>query len=450
MNTAPAYFREGLADEIKNSGKKFVHIVAIATKPDIIKQYPVYKELKSRGEYVLLCHTGQHTDFRYSGGMEEEFDIKPDIQLGIEGDLYQKITQIIDRFGEVADFVKSAGKIPVPYIHGDTTTSMAVGLASHMRRASCVHVEAGIRTLTPKKEIYEKFYRDFKAGKFDWNEYHSAMQDRNNFEKGSLEPFPEQYNTRVSDAASGFHAAPVELDKEFLLSEGFSGDRIVVTGNTVADSVANAIADSEKSEIFKKYPQIKGGNFIRFCIHRRENTQDEKRFTVLIDAIEKLLKSGHKILLISLFGTEEAINNFGLRGRIEQMVKDYPETFIYSDVWPYYRDVVAAMRECALVATDSGSMQEEMNIMGIPCVTLRFGSDRSESIMAGGNLLAPPIDADFVAAIVETSFVNRDSIKAEKLYGENVSKKIIDEVLARLEKYGDLFQTEEKRLGAIS
>ncbi|HUX35693.1 MAG TPA: UDP-N-acetylglucosamine 2-epimerase [Candidatus Paceibacterota bacterium] len=447
MSTEPIYFRKGLAEEIKNSGKKFVHIVAIATKPDIIKQYPVYRELKNRGEYVLLCHTGQHSDFRYSGGMEEEFGLEPDIRLSIEGDLHKKITQMIERFGEVVGYVKSAGKIPVPYIHGDTTTSMAIGLASFMHRVASVHVEAGIRTLTPKKEIYEKFYGDFKAGKFDWNEYHSAMRDKNNFERGSLEPFPEQYNTRVSDAASGFHAAPVEIDKEFLISEGFSPGRITVTGNTIVDSIANAITDSEKSTIFEKYPQLEGGDFIRFCIHRRENTQNKNRFIVLFDSIEKLLKSGHKILLISLFGTEEAINNFGLRSRLEQMVKDHQETFIYSDVWPYYRDVVAAMRKCALVATDSGSMQEETNIMGIPCVTLRFGSDRAESVIAGGNLLAPPIDSDFVAAIINGSFNNRESIKATNLYGENISKKIIDEVMARLEKHGDLFQTEEKRLG---
>ncbi len=447
MNEALSYFREGLAKELKNSGEKIVHIVVIATKPDIIKQYPVYKELKNRGEYVLLCHTGQHSDFRYSGGMEEEFGLEVDIHLSITGNLNQKISQIVERFGSVVEYIKLIGKTPVPYIHGDTTTSMAVGLASFMQRIASVHVEAGIRTLTPKKEVYEKFYKDFKNGKFDWNEYHKAMQYRNNFEKGSIEPFPEQYNTRVSDVASGFHAAAVELNKEFLLSEGFSADRITVTGNTVADSVANAVADSEKSKIFEKYPQLKSGEFIRFCIHRRENTQDKKRFMIIFEAIEKLLKSGHKILLISLFGTEEAINNFGLRSKLEQMIKDYPETFIYSDVWPYYRDVIAAMRKCVLVATDSGSMQEEMNILGIPCVTLRFGSDRAESVIAGGNLLAPPIDSDFVAAIIDGSFNNRNSIKAENIYGENVSKKIVDGVLAILKKHGDLFQTEEKRLG---
>ncbi|QQS19013.1 UDP-N-acetylglucosamine 2-epimerase [Candidatus Saccharibacteria bacterium] len=122
----------------------------------------MYHELKARGELVLLCHTGQHYDFRYSGGMMEEFGIKPDILLSIEGTLHSKIAQMIERFGAVIKWLQAQGKTPLPYIHGDTSTSMAIGLSSFMHRVACVHVEAGIRTLTPKKEIYEKYYTDFK------------------------------------------------------------------------------------------------------------------------------------------------------------------------------------------------------------------------------------------------------------------------------------------------
>ncbi|MCC2631588.1 MAG: putative UDP-N-acetylglucosamine 2-epimerase, partial [Patescibacteria group bacterium] len=268
-----------------------------------------------------------------------------------------------------------------------------------------------------------------------------------NFEQGSMEPFPEQFNTRVSEPASGFYAAPVELVKEFLISEGFTPDRIVVTGNTVADATVQAIADSEKSTIFETYPQIKGGRFIRFCIHRRENTQDQKRFTVLIEAMEKLVKAGEQVLLISLFGTETAIDQYGLRDRINALVNEFPETFIYSEVWPYYRDVIAAMRECALVATDSGSMQEEMNILGVPCVTLRFGSDRPESILAGGNVLAPPTDSDFVVEIIKGAIGNKDLASVGNIYGEKVSEKIVTQLLARLKRGENLFRTEEERLG---
>lgn len=440
------FFTEEAQKRLEESDKKIVHIVLIATKPDIIKQAPIYLELKERGEFVLLCHTGQHYDFRYSGGMEEEFGLTTDIHLKIDGDLHSKVAQMIERFGAVVKFLQEKGKTPIPYIHGDTSTSMAIGLGSYMHRVACVHVEAGIRTLTPTKEVYQKFYNDFKAGKFDWNEYYQAQQVRENFELGSMEPFPEQYNTRVSEPASGYHAAPVELDKEFMLDEGFTPDTIEVVGNTVADATKLAIADSDKSTIFEKYPQLENGKFVRFCIHRRENTQDKARFTVLIDAMEKLVRGGEHVLLISLFGTEQAIDEFGLRERIENLAKEFPETFIYSDVWPYYRDVIAAMRKCAAVATDSGSMQEEMNILGVPCVTLRFGSDRGESVLVGGNIQAPPIDSDFVVEIIKGAMNNKTMASVGNIYGEDVSKRLVDGVLARVDDELGLFQTEEARL----
>lgn len=69
------YYTEQAIEKIKTSKQQIAHIVLIATKPDIIKQAPLYLELKQRGELVLLCHTDQHYDFRYSGGMEEEFDL---------------------------------------------------------------------------------------------------------------------------------------------------------------------------------------------------------------------------------------------------------------------------------------------------------------------------------------------------------------------------------------
>ena len=98
------------------------------------------------------------------------------------------------------------------------------------------------------------------------------MRDPATFERGSREPFPEQFNTRVSDAATGYHAAPVELDRDFLLDEGFPADTIEVVGNTVVDATVAARADAARATVFETYPQLESGAFIRICIHRRENT----------------------------------------------------------------------------------------------------------------------------------------------------------------------------------
>lgn len=429
------------------SGDRIVHIIAIATKPDIIKQAPIYLELAARGANVLVCHTGQHYDENYSGAMLEEFGMPIHAHLAIAGPLATKTAQIIERFSQVLAAVRAAGLTPVPYIHGDTLTSMAVGVSSYLNRVAAVHVEAGIRTMTPKGEVYRKFLADHAAGRFDWDEYVAAMVDQNNFELGSREPFPEQFNTRVSEAATGFHAAPVELVRGFLLSEGYPPETIEVVGNSVVDATRAAEADAKNATIFETYPQLESGEFIRYCVHRRENTESAERFTVLFEAMEKLVRSGESVLLISLFGTEEAIDQHGLRSRLEALVEEFPKTFIYSQVWPNYRDVVAAMLRCRVVATDSGSMQEEMNILGVPCVTLRFGTDRGEAVFAGGNILAPPVDADFVAEIISRAAREPRLANVGNIYGENASARLVDEVFKRLDDDWGVFVTEEKRLG---
>ncbi len=427
---------------------RILHIVTIATKPDIIKQAPIYQELVDRGEQVWLCHTGQHYDHNYSGGMLSEFGLTVDLHLEIDGPLHTKAAQIIDRFGRVLQQLIDEGWAPVPYIHGDTATSMAVGVASYLCGVACVHVEAGLRTLTPRSDVYEQFYADFRADRFDWGGYRDALLDPKNFERGSREPFPEQFNTRVSDAATGFHAAPVELNRGFLLDEGFPADTIEVTGNTVVDAMATATSDADKATVFETYPQLLSGKFIRFCIHRRENTADAMRFTVLFDAIERLIRTGHSVLLIRLFGTDDAIRTHGLEPRLKSLEEEFPVSFISSPVWPHYRDVMAAMAKCRLVATDSGSMQEEMNALGIPCVTLRFGSDRAESVLGGSNVLAPPVDSEFVASIIEHASSDDGLALTTNLYGHNVSSAIVDAVLAQdgIKSGQGLFRPEEQRL----
>lgn len=425
---------------------RLVHVVTIATKPDIIKQYPVYRELVARGELALVCHTGQHHDPRYSGAMLEEFGLPVDIQLGIAGTLTDKVAAMIESFGRLLAELRGLGLTPVPYIHGDTATSMAVGVASYVSGVACAHVEAGIRTLAPRGEFWERFLAAFRAGSFDFSLYAAAHRDHASYEMGSREPFPEQFNTRVSDAGSGYHAAPVVIARDNLLAEGFPADTIEVVGNTVVDATRDAMVEAERATIFGTYPQLRGGGFIRICIHRRENTEDEDRFRVLFEAMEQLVRRGRSMLFIRLFGTEAAIDRFGLRERLDKLDEEFPDTFITSPVWPHYRDVIAAMRECALVATDSGSMQEEMNILGIGCVTLRYGSDRAETLLAGGNVLAPPIDPGFVARVISDAADHAALRAAPPLYGEWVSARIVSGVLARAVPGRGLFRTEEARL----
>ncbi len=422
----------------------------IATKPDIIKQAPLYNALQKRGEEVLLVHTGQHYDFNLSGGMLEEFGLIVDINLNISGAYYEKVAQIIDRLGGVLMYIKELGKIPLPYIHGDTMTAMAVGNVAYSCNVGCVHNEAGIRTLTPKKEFFQKLVGAYcntplqNSASLQW--WFDIHKNPENFEKGSMEPTPEQFNTRCAEPASGIFLAPVELDKQFLREEGFPEDRIFVVGNSVADAVgAYCNTSIKKSDIFQKYPLLTDG-VLRFCIHRRENCENEKRFRALFGALKKCIETGYPVLLISLHATESAIDRFGLREEMNTLKEQ--KNFIYSEVWPYYSDVIAAMKVAKAVITDSGSMQEECNILGVPCITLRFGSDRGESFFAKGNVLAPPISADFVFAIIQKVIQEGLLKNAQKIYGENVSEKCVDRVLEVLSIGKSVLRTEEERIFA--
>ena len=441
----PTYIDDKLLDKI--AGAKYVHIVTIGTKPDIIKQAPIYHELKKKGEVVILCHTGQHYDYNYSGGVEEEFGLEVDIRLAIDGGLSEKTAQMIERFGKIIYYLLERGITPIPYVHGDTSTASAIAYSSMIHRVACVHVEAGIRTITPKRSVYQLFYSQFKKGRFDWDEYYSAMQDIDNFTRGSMEPYPEQVNTRMIEPASGFYATPVNLTRDFLIKEGFDESRIEVVGNTVADVTLQAIKDAAKSDIFSHYPQLEDGHFIMMSIHRRENILDESRFLKIIELVEKIVAGGDKLLFLSLLGTESAIDAFNLRGKIDELREKYPNEFIYSAAWPFHRDIIAAMQKCSLVVSDSGGFQEEANIVGVPNVTIRFGSDRGESFIAGANVPAPPIDSGFMYEIVKGAIDNRSMRQVGNIYGENVARRIVDEVLERLDPENGFYITEEKRLG---
>jgi len=434
------YKSDGFYDEVAASDQSHVHLILIATKPDIIKQIPLYKELQRRGHLVILGHTGQHYDENLSGGMLKEFGVEPDFNLNVRGAAHEVVSQIIGRLGHVIGELKERGKIVIPYVHGDTTTCMAAANAGYCHRFSSVHVEAGIRTLTPK-------YGEFDLGEdgFDCRAWRAFQMDRNNWERGSQEPFPEQFNTRCAEAATGIHLAPVELDREFMLGEGYCDDRIFVVGNSVADATHEAMSRADQSTVFERHPELEDGNFVRFCIHRGENCSNEKRFRAIYDAMKMMIDDGRKVLLISLFKTESALENFGLKKEVEQMAKDH-DNFVYSPVWAEYADVMLAMSKAAVCATDSGSMQEEMNVLGVPCVTLRFGSDRSESAINGGNIIAPPIDASLIKSVIEYAWDNEEMRNAPKIYGENVSSKCIDAVEEVLNK-GDIFRAEEERIG---
>ena len=229
------------------------------------------------------------------------------------------------------------------------------------------------------------------------------------------------------------------------MNEGFLEDRMAVVGNTVADAVKISSAKIPESNAFAMYPNMKYKKLIFITVHRRENCEIEERFKAIYFAIKKLVQDGFPVCFLGLNASEAAIDRYGLRSDIEQLVEDYRDNFAYGPALAHHHEVMDMLSKAGCVMTDSGSMQEEANIIGTPCVTLRFGSDRTETILAGANVIAPPVNSRLIVEIVKGAYDNHN-MRKPNIYGENVSEKIVDGVLRILEKNGKLFRLDHERL----
>lgn len=441
------FIRENFWQDISTSEQKYAHIIMIATKPDIIKQAPLYQELKDRWELVVLVHTGQHYDYNLSMWVLSEFGMEVDINLNIFWKIHKKFSLVIERLGDIlVDLSENYKKIPVPYVHWDTMTATTADKAAFLNKFAVVHVEAWIRTFTPSKEFYHNLFKEYNDWKFDWQTYYKTLQDFSIYETGSIEPYPEQFDTRAIEWSTWLFAAPVELYRTTLENEWFPKEHIKVVWNTVADAIKISKQKIWESKAFEHFPNMKWKDFIFITIHRRENTEKKERFLVIYNAIKKLIQDWVYVCFLWLYASEFAIDNYWLRADIEQLKEKHKENFAYWPALAHHAEVIDMISKAWAVVTDSGSMQEEANIVWVPCVTIRFWSDRTETILAGTNIIAPPINSNLIAEIVKWAIWNTDMINTNHLYWENVSKKIVDEVLSMLKKDWKLFKYDDERL----
>lgn len=438
--------RQSFWKEIENSNQKYIHIIMIATKPDIIKQAPLYEEFKKRWEFVVLIHTGQHYDYNLSEWVLREFEMNVDVKLNISWKLHEKFSQVIERLWNFLEKLsKDYNKIPIPYVHGDTMTATTADKAAFLNKFAVVHVEAGIRTFTPNEHFFHRIFTEFENWKFDFDEYFNFIKDQRIYELGSIEPYPEQFDTRWIEASTGFFALPHELYKRTLLNEWFLEDRMAVVWNTVVDAVKISLQKIKTSNAFAMYPNMKNKKLIFITVHRRENCEVEERFKAIYFAIKKLVQDWYPVCFLWLNASESAIDRYNLREDIENLVENYRENFAYWPALAHHHEVMDMLTHAGLVMTDSGSMQEEANIVNTPCVTLRFGSDRTETLLAGANVIAPPVNSLLIVEIAKWAYDN-PKMRVGNIYWENVSQKIADWVFKILKKDKKLFRFDHERL----
>jgi UDP-N-acetylglucosamine 2-epimerase (non-hydrolysing) len=370
-----------------------------------------------------------------------------DINLNIYWDIHKKYSLIVERLWDfLVQIYEKYKKIPVPYVHWDTMTATTADKAAFLNKFAVVHVEAWIRTFTPSKEFYYNLFENFEKGNFDWKKYYQSLQCFDIYERWSIEPYPEQFDTRAIEWSTWFFAAPVKLYEKTLIDEWFPKEHIKVVGNTVADAIEISKQKISNSTAFEKFPNMKWRDFIFITIHRRENTQKKERFLVIYNAIKKLIEDWVYVCFLWLYASEFAIDNYWLRNDIEELKEKYKKNFAYWPALAHHAEVIDMISKAWAVVTDSWSMQEEANIVWVPCVTVRFGSDRTETILDWTNIIAPPINSKLITEIVKWAIWNKKMVKKKHLYWKNVSAKIVDQVLEMLKKDWKLFKYDDERL----
>lgn len=413
--------------------------IVTATKPCFYKLGGLMQEAVAQGLPFFILHSGQHHDDVVGHGWSE-FGFAPHlgVDLRLRGDLSQKAAELclkMKRF-HLWWAERWPDVIVVPYVNGDTVTAAYVPGAWLLgTNRGCIQGEAALRAMSPAafarlsaQETPESIVA------MQWGQEAGWVLNR-------TEPFPEQYDTFVSAAGCDYFFAPVALNAAHLEREGYAPGRIDVVGNTIVDAIRRQRSIRPKRSVFEEYPKLRSGEWLRVDVHRRENL-NRRRFLAIVGAVADLVERGHPIAFIELTATRRALEKYGLRDQLVALSGQ--PNFLFTPVWKEYAQVVEFLESdrCWGILTDSGSMQEEMNELGKPCLTARFSTDRPETVMAKGNLLVPPLDAGQMVAIVEhvraSPAILEQMRAAPKLYGSDVSRRIIArirELFARKDRF---------------
>ncbi|WP_457753166.1 non-hydrolyzing UDP-N-acetylglucosamine 2-epimerase [Thermococcus sp.] len=307
------------------------------TRPEIIKLAPVIREFEKRGVKPLLIHTGQHYDYEMSKIFLEELELNSiDYHLEVGSGTQAEQTGIsMIKIEKV--LIKE--KPDVTLVQGDTNTVLAGALASVKLKIPVAHVEAGLRSF-----------------------------DRT---------MPEEINRILVDHASEVLFAPTEKAKKNLENEGIR-EGVYVVGNTIVDTVLqNSEIAERKSGILEKLG-LKPKGYILITAHRAENTDSKENLEKLVDILEALpIKAVYPMHP----RTRNRLKEFGLWERISKI-----ENLIITQPLGYV-DFLKLQKNAKIVMTDSGGLQEESIILNVPCLTLRYNTERPETVEAGGNIL---------------------------------------------------------------
>ncbi|MCD6206292.1 MAG: UDP-N-acetylglucosamine 2-epimerase (non-hydrolyzing) [Candidatus Marinimicrobia bacterium] len=315
----------------------------VGARPNYMKAAPIYRELMKYPDKFecRLVHTGQHYDEKMSDIFFREMELpKPHIYLGVGSGRHGEQTGKIMIAYEKAIF---DSKPDLVLVAGDVNSTTACSLVAVKLHIKVGHIEGGLRSR-------------------DWN-------------------MPEEVNRIVTDNISDYLFTTCRDADENLLKEGIAKEKIHFVGNTMIDSLYYYLPKIDKRPIHVQLG-VEKGNYILITLHRPSNVDQDEIFKGLFDTLETIQR--HIPIVFPMHPrTRKMLDEFGM-GKYLKL----PNIKITEPLG--YYDFMKLQKDAKLVLTDSGGLQEETTVLGVPCLTLRKNTERPVTVWIGTNELVGP------------------------------------------------------------
>ena len=307
----------------------------VGARPNFVKATPLVHALAAANVRVTLLHTGQHYDKALSDSFIEELGMpEPEYHLGVGSGSHAEQT------AAVLIGVERCLKASMPsalIVVGDVNSTVGAALAGAKLGVPIIHLEAGLRSR-------------------DWT-------------------MPEEINRAVTDRLSDLLLCHCTEAVENLATEGISGTRVALVGNTMIDSLFRLLPGAQRRDALGRYELTHNG-YVLVTLHRPALVDDPEKLSAVVTVLSKVAES-----LPVVFPVHP-------RTRAKLAAAPAPALQHLRIVDPLnYLDFIALQAAARLVITDSGGVQEETSALGTPCLTYRNSTERAITIEHGTNRL---------------------------------------------------------------
>lgn len=348
------------------------------TRPEIIRLSIIMARLDELCEHITV-HTGQNYDESLSDIFLRDLGVRtPDIHMGIRASSFgEQIGLLLSKVDEALAIHKPDRVL----ILGDTNSALSAIVAAR-RGIPVYHLEAGNR----------------------------CYDDR----------VPEEINRRIVDHSSAILMPYTQRSKENLVREGIERDRIYVTGNPIYEVLRAYSPQIESSQAIEQLGLVPNDYFL-VTMHRSENVDDPNRLSSLLTGLSAVADNYDSPLLVSVHPrTAQKLNAFGLSPQSERVRLLEPLGFF---------DFIALEKNARLVLSDSGTVQEECSIFGVPNVTIRDVTERPETVECGSNMLSGASPSIMLQTVRVVLALSTDWIPPQEYMVEIVSRSVTKIVL---------------------